>query len=372
MVLNAGARPAVYVRVRDEEWNVYRRYSAFRSLHHSLRKQHPLVDSFKLPPKKALGNKDSRFVEGRRRQLQDYLRLVVNKVVQANSNFTAEPSKSTLTGLHPFFLEEFLFPGGVAPPSSRRVWPQWLHEKWPSSLSAGLQRMTAGGRGNHADCRISLRASVLFKTGSSLPGALPRAPGRLSIPQLPLRIMDPARQAPPPPPLHSRRAPHAAAARPFIPRAPQSRLHLHGERLGSISTGSASALSPRGCSASRSKLSSISTRFVPSPRASSGHGEPLALRALPPRCCCCCAPRVHAPEEEEGGGTRVSAARAAQGREVRSAASHSSQRDDPGGTPATWDPATGTRAGFGRRNWDFARSFVRRKTTRRRRTRRGP
>ncbi|CAM9748354.1 unnamed protein product [Lampetra planeri] len=103
----------VYVRVRDEEWNVYRRYSAFRSLHHSLRKQHPLVDSFKLPPKKALGNKDSRFVEGRRRQLQDYLRLVVNKVVQANSNFTAEPSKSTLTGLHPFFLD--------AEPSEKRT-----------------------------------------------------------------------------------------------------------------------------------------------------------------------------------------------------------------------------------------------------------
>ncbi|XP_032826315.1 sorting nexin-29 isoform X3 [Petromyzon marinus] len=115
----------VYVRVRDEEWNVYRRYSAFRSLHHSLRKQHPLVDSFKLPPKKALGNKDSRFVEGRRRQLQDYLRLVVNKVVQANSNFTAEPSKSTLTGLHPFFLD--------AEPSEKRTGRSRL--RGPAQLS---------------------------------------------------------------------------------------------------------------------------------------------------------------------------------------------------------------------------------------------
>uniref|UniRef100_A0A8C7DQ57 Sorting nexin 29 n=1 Tax=Oncorhynchus kisutch TaxID=8019 RepID=A0A8C7DQ57_ONCKI len=53
----------VYIRILDNEWNVYRRYTEFRALHNHLRSQFPQVDNFSFPPKKTIGNKDARFVE---------------------------------------------------------------------------------------------------------------------------------------------------------------------------------------------------------------------------------------------------------------------------------------------------------------------
>lgn len=50
----------VYIRIQDNEWNVYRRYTEFRELHNYLRTQFPQVDAFNFPPKKALGNKVSK------------------------------------------------------------------------------------------------------------------------------------------------------------------------------------------------------------------------------------------------------------------------------------------------------------------------
>ncbi|CAM4709443.1 unnamed protein product [Leuciscus chuanchicus] len=47
----------VYIRILDNEWNVYRRYTEFRTLHSYLRPQFPQVDTFNFPPKKAIGNK---------------------------------------------------------------------------------------------------------------------------------------------------------------------------------------------------------------------------------------------------------------------------------------------------------------------------
>lgn len=47
----------VYIRIKDDEWNVYRRYTAFRSLHHKLQNKYPQVRSYNFPPKKAIGNK---------------------------------------------------------------------------------------------------------------------------------------------------------------------------------------------------------------------------------------------------------------------------------------------------------------------------
>ena len=72
----------VYVRIRDTEWNVYRRYSQFFDLHQSLRKKDPIVNSFDFPPKKTVGNMGERFVEDRRRALQSYLRCIVNYLVR--------------------------------------------------------------------------------------------------------------------------------------------------------------------------------------------------------------------------------------------------------------------------------------------------
>uniref|UniRef100_A0A671V1Y3 Sorting nexin 29 n=1 Tax=Sparus aurata TaxID=8175 RepID=A0A671V1Y3_SPAAU len=95
----------VYIRILDNEWNVYRRYTEFRELHNHLRTQFPQVDTFNFPPKKAIGNKDAKFVEERRKQLQGYLRTVMNKLIQTLPEFTARPTKETLLSLLPFCLQ---------------------------------------------------------------------------------------------------------------------------------------------------------------------------------------------------------------------------------------------------------------------------
>uniref|UniRef100_A0A667XMT2 Sorting nexin 29 n=1 Tax=Myripristis murdjan TaxID=586833 RepID=A0A667XMT2_9TELE len=95
----------VYIRILDNEWNVYRRYTEFRELHNHLRTQFPQVDAFNFPPKKAIGNKDAKFVEERRKQLQGYLRMVMNKLIQTLPEFTARPTKETLLSLLPFCLD---------------------------------------------------------------------------------------------------------------------------------------------------------------------------------------------------------------------------------------------------------------------------
>nr|XP_058894651.1 sorting nexin-29 isoform X2 [Kogia breviceps] len=94
----------VYIRIKDNEWNVYRRYTEFRSLHHKLQNKYPQVRAYNFPPKKAIGNKDAKFVEERRKQLQNYLRSVMNKVIQVVPEFAASPQKETLVQLMPFFI----------------------------------------------------------------------------------------------------------------------------------------------------------------------------------------------------------------------------------------------------------------------------
>ena len=47
----------VYIRIRDEEWNIYRRYTDFLDLHNKVKKIYPVVASYQFPPKKAIGNK---------------------------------------------------------------------------------------------------------------------------------------------------------------------------------------------------------------------------------------------------------------------------------------------------------------------------
>ncbi|KAJ7416054.1 Sorting nexin-29 [Willisornis vidua] len=94
----------VYIRIKDDEWNVYRRYAEFRSLHHKLQNKYQQVRTFNFPPKKAIGNKDAKFVEERRKQLQNYLRNVMNKIIQTVPEFTANPKKETLIQLMPFFV----------------------------------------------------------------------------------------------------------------------------------------------------------------------------------------------------------------------------------------------------------------------------
>lgn len=95
----------VYVRIGEEEWNVYRRYSHFHELHIRLRKKFPIVDTFEFPPKRVMGNKGKRFVEDRRKQLQMYLRLLMNGLIQHHEKLVDKPDKETLIALLPFFSE---------------------------------------------------------------------------------------------------------------------------------------------------------------------------------------------------------------------------------------------------------------------------
>lgn len=49
-------------------------------------------------------SQDAKFVEERRKLLQNYLRSVMNKVIQMVPEFAASPKKETLVQLVPFFM----------------------------------------------------------------------------------------------------------------------------------------------------------------------------------------------------------------------------------------------------------------------------
>ncbi|XP_063983908.1 sorting nexin-29 [Diachasmimorpha longicaudata] len=93
----------IYVRIRDIEWNIYRRYAQFHTLHRDLKKHDAIVTTFEFPPKKTIGNKDAKFVENRRQKLQQWLRRVVGRLAQCSPAFIMRPSKQTLISLMPFF-----------------------------------------------------------------------------------------------------------------------------------------------------------------------------------------------------------------------------------------------------------------------------
>ncbi|XP_070580606.1 sorting nexin-29-like [Ptychodera flava] len=96
----------IYVRIKDEEWNIYRRYSQFYDLHTKMRKMNPMLNTFDFPPKKTLGHKDGKFVEERRKRLQHYLRCLLNLWLQNSPQLTSNACKETLTKLIPFFREQ--------------------------------------------------------------------------------------------------------------------------------------------------------------------------------------------------------------------------------------------------------------------------
>lgn len=95
----------VYLRIRDEEWNIYRRYSDFYALHAELRRQEATLDTFDFPPKKTVGYKAEKVVEDRRRRLQSYLRKIANLLLQTNPALAARPTKDNVLLLMPFFAE---------------------------------------------------------------------------------------------------------------------------------------------------------------------------------------------------------------------------------------------------------------------------
>ncbi|KAK2577049.1 hypothetical protein KPH14_005865 [Odynerus spinipes] len=92
----------IYIRIRDTEWNIYRRYAQFYALHKELIKHDAVITTYEFPPKKTIGNKDAKFVEERRQKLQEWLRRVVGRLARC-STFSSNPSRQTLVSLLPFF-----------------------------------------------------------------------------------------------------------------------------------------------------------------------------------------------------------------------------------------------------------------------------
>lgn len=96
----------VYIRIRDEEWNVFRRYSQFLDLHTRLKKVYPIVNKYEFPPKKTVGSKEARVVEARRLGFQKYLRSVINLLQEKNPTLGTDTCKSRLISVLPFFGDQ--------------------------------------------------------------------------------------------------------------------------------------------------------------------------------------------------------------------------------------------------------------------------
>ncbi|XP_037082460.1 sorting nexin-29-like [Pollicipes pollicipes] len=97
----------VYVRIRDEEWNIYHRYSSFFLLYSKMKKDFTEVREFDFPPKKALNKKDGRLVETRRRRLQEFLRCVTRALLAARPELARSPSRAALVNSEGKFREGF-------------------------------------------------------------------------------------------------------------------------------------------------------------------------------------------------------------------------------------------------------------------------
>lgn len=97
----------IYIRIDDEEWNIYRRYSQFNKLNLLMCKSYPELENFDFPKKKMFGKKDIKFVEDRRHKLQEYLRTLINICISNHTELTSNSSKLQLVKVIPFFGEKF-------------------------------------------------------------------------------------------------------------------------------------------------------------------------------------------------------------------------------------------------------------------------
>ncbi|XP_050344727.1 sorting nexin-29-like isoform X1 [Nymphalis io] len=89
----------VFLKIGQEEWNVYHRYAKFYELHTQLKKCHPDIANYKFPPKKTLRKRDARVVSARRAALQAYLRHVLLTLPELREC----TSRAQLITLLPFF-----------------------------------------------------------------------------------------------------------------------------------------------------------------------------------------------------------------------------------------------------------------------------
>eukprot|EP00117_Sycon_ciliatum_P030731 scpid49497/ scgid24169/ Sorting nexin-29 len=108
----------VFIRVRDEEWNVYRRYAQFHEFRKHVIQSVPSATRLDFPKKKSFRNKESSFVELRRRGLEKFLRSVLQLLVSGAAKGTSyhmpgdQLSKNLLSHHLPFFREQRAAPTG--------------------------------------------------------------------------------------------------------------------------------------------------------------------------------------------------------------------------------------------------------------------
>ncbi len=93
----------MYIRIGDEEWTLYKRYSQFYKFRKEAKKNYPFVASLNFPPKKNFGRQRAeKTVEDRRKRLQDFLREFLNLWIR-NEIQSSTLTKSAFIGLLPFF-----------------------------------------------------------------------------------------------------------------------------------------------------------------------------------------------------------------------------------------------------------------------------
>lgn len=106
----------IYVKLGQDEWNVYRRYAEFYEFHQQLSKGLAEIEEFPFPPKRAIGSKATQVVEERREKLQEYIRFVIDlcsrpNIKRKNGNIgkailTEEITKEELFKVFPFFKDQ--------------------------------------------------------------------------------------------------------------------------------------------------------------------------------------------------------------------------------------------------------------------------
>ncbi|OWF52733.1 sorting nexin-29-like [Mizuhopecten yessoensis] len=96
----------IYLRIQDEEWNTYKRFSQFHQFHIKLKKQYPAISRYEFPPKKTIGKKETKVVENRRKVFQTYLRKVINHLLEKEPTLAANINKERLAQTLPFFSDK--------------------------------------------------------------------------------------------------------------------------------------------------------------------------------------------------------------------------------------------------------------------------
>lgn len=111
----------IYIRVGDEEWNVYRRFTHFVDLHRQV--QHIFTTKLAFPQKKVFNRRGSKFVEDRRQALEAYVRKVVEMCLsQRRSPMVVNPCKQTFCEALPFLKEKLSGVAALAKPRAQSTY----------------------------------------------------------------------------------------------------------------------------------------------------------------------------------------------------------------------------------------------------------